>query len=415
MPLWKATAATNQARWALLALVFALPLKDVFELDHLLEIGPIAVVSLTKLAALAFFICFVRYVRLARPALRFDALHFMLFGLLAFAALSALQARSPGTAVATSFRYASFVALFFALTQLLADRVLVRHAMWALLTSCALAGAIALRGFLLEQLPVATLPHGNPNDVAFMLGTTLPIGFGLARNAAAARAQQPWRAYAEIAVAALMTVIIAASVVLSASRSALVGLAAAALLQIVLDRRYARPILAGCAVAALAVALLVLINPAHVLRGVRSKHQVAQANVTNRLQAWGEAIRLTAAHPWFGVGPGNFQFYYADRWQPGIEPLGVVHNTFLDIAAELGVPAACLFLGFLGLTFVRLSAIARGALAPPGFASALRSGLVVAVVAGLFLSEQFFPPFWLLGALAYGVWQEGRDQESTAP
>ena len=95
--------------------------------------------------------------------------------------------------------------------------------------------------------------------------------------------------------------------------------------------------------------------------------------------------------------------------------LGVVHNTFLEIAAELGVPALCLFLGYIGLTLARLTAVVRRPQRLPGFAAALRAALIVAVVAGSFLSEQFFPPFWVLGAVAHGVWQCAANRAEPRP
>lgn len=406
----RAASVERQLHVALLVLVFALPLKSVLDLDRVLAIGSLSVVSLTKLAGLWFFVSFLRHARTVRSDFRVDALHVLLFGLLALAVASTLQARAPAAAAATTFRYASFIALFFAFTQLLADPSVQLRTVWVLVTSCAVAGGISLRGFLLGQSPIATLPYGDPNDVAFMLATTLPLGIWLVARAHESRANTPWRALVLIAIAAVMVTTVALSVMFSFSRGALVGLGAAALFQIACDRRRARTVVIGFLVALLAVALLALVNPAHVLRGVQSKQQVGWANVTNRLQAWGEAVRLTEEHPLLGVGPGNFQFYYAERRQPGAHRLRVVHNTLLDIAVELGVPALCLFLAYIGVSLARLTVVARRPQALPGFAASLRSALIVAVVAGLFVSEQFFPPFWVLGALAYGVWRAQQNQ-----
>ena len=180
----------REVQVAMCVLLFALPLKPVFDLDHVLEIGPLSVLSLSKVAGLAFVVCFLRYLHRARPALRLDVLHVLLFGMLALAMLSALQARSPATAWATVFRYASVVALYWALTQLLAAPAAQLRSLWTLVASCALAGGIALRGFVLEHSAVATLPHGDPNDVAFVLATTVPLAIGLVVNAYGWRAQR---------------------------------------------------------------------------------------------------------------------------------------------------------------------------------------------------------------------------------
>ena len=109
-----------------------------------------------------------------------------------------------------------------------------------------------------------------------------------------------------------------------------------------------------------------------------------------------------------GVGPGNFQYYFlkATDSPEGTVRLRVVHNAYLDIAAELGPTAMVLFLLYLGLVFMRLTGARRLGLGPPGFAAALRVSLVIAAVSALTLSEQYFAPFWLIGGLAAALWQE---------
>ena len=63
-------------------------------------------------------------------------------------------------------------------------------------------------------------------------------------------------------------------------------------------------------------------------------------------------------------------------------------------------------------TAAELRAIKKGRAAirsgagPPEFAQAVRLSLVIAIVAALFISEQYFLPFWLLGALATALAQE---------
>jgi hypothetical protein len=51
---------------------------------------------------------------------------------------------------------------------------------------------------------------------------------------------------------------------------------------------------------------------------------------------------------------------------------------------------------------------------PPGFAAAVVGALIIAITSSLFLSEQYFAPLWLLGALATALWREGRQDKSAA-
>ena len=118
-----------------------------------------------------------------------------------------------------------------------------------------------------------------------------------------------------------------------------------------------------------------------------------------------------------GVGPGNFRFHYLEETgrPPGTGNIGVVHNAYLDVAAELGMAAMVVFLLYLGTVFLRAGIARRRGNGPPGYASAVRTALVVACVSAVFLSEQYYAPFWLLGALATALWREGeRDPQPEA-
>jgi O-antigen ligase len=125
---------------------------------------------------------------------------------------------------------------------------------------------------------------------------------------------------------------------------------------------------------------------------------------------------LAVEHPLLGVGPGNFQFYYSEHWErPGVQRIRVVHNTYLEIAAEIGSLSLVLFLTYLAVTDARLRAAANQDLGLAGLASAVRASLIVAAVAGFFLSAEFLAPFWLFGGLAQAVWRTGRIRRSPTP
>jgi putative inorganic carbon (HCO3(-)) transporter len=59
-----------------------------------------------------------------------------------------------------------------------------------------------------------------------------------------------------------------------------------------------------------------------------------------------ESLALTAQHPIFGIGPGNFASY-TDTWH-------VAHNTYTEFGAEGGVPALVLFLLLMFLTLRKI-------------------------------------------------------------
>ena len=84
-------------------------------------------------------------------------------------------------------------------------------------------------------------------------------------------------------------------------------------------------------------------------------HQVlseAPKSLSYRLQYWQATSRMIAAHPWFGVGPGNFrQFYLQSKLPEASEEIADPHNMFFEMAATGGVfsLAGLLLVLWLGL------------------------------------------------------------------
>ncbi len=70
----------------------------------------------------------------------------------------------------------------------------------------------------------------------------------------------------------------------------------------------------------------------------------------NRLAIFANALSIAAAHPWLGVGFGEFNFAWTLTPFPGrpAEFFDHAHNLVLQFAAELGLPLALLVLGLIG-------------------------------------------------------------------
>jgi putative inorganic carbon (HCO3(-)) transporter len=375
---------------ALLLLVAAAPLEDAFQLSGNPQL------TVTKVAGALCFTSFALYALTSGRRLFFDRTHSVVLLILALAMVSTLQATEFGAAKATTVRYASFAALYIVVSQFIGDHRLQRRVAWVLSLGGGAAGLIALNQFLSGESTQARLPYGDPNDLAYLLATTLPLTLWLLRE----RRTRP--------VVVLLVAAMSATIVLSFSRGALVGLAAAAIWHVLTERR-GQLLLGGViAVAVVSTALLVRTNPQQVETGFKAKQKVATANVETRLDAWRAAARLSTEHP-VGIGPGNFRFHYLQETgrPPGTSNIGVVHDAYLDVAAELGLLGMVLLVLYLGAAFVRASVARRRGGGPPGLATAVRTALVVACVSALFLSEQYYAPFWLLGALATAMWREG--------
>jgi putative inorganic carbon (HCO3(-)) transporter len=386
---------------ALLLLVASAPLESAFQL------GSSDLLTPTKLAGALAFTSFALHAMFTRRRLFFDRIHAVVFLLLGLAMVSTLQAEGIDAAVATTQRYASFVALYFVISQFIGDHRLQRRIAWTLSLASSVAALIALENFFFSggaYVYRAALPYGDPNDLAYVLATTLPLTFWLLRERWVLRP-----------VVLGMIAVILPAILFTYSRGALVGLAAGILWLIITERRYI-PFLAAAGIATIVAAVaFIQENPDSSFRlqeGLRAKEKVASYNVDSRLTAWRAASELAADHPLLGIGPGNFQFHYAEvaGIPPGAQHISVVHNAYLDIAAELGFVGLGLFLLYLFAVFARLTVANREGRGPPGYAGAVRTAFVVAAIGAFTLSEQYYAPLWLLGALATALWAEGRDE-----
>lgn len=67
-----------------------------------------------------------------------------------------------------------------------------------------------------------------------------------------------------------------------------------------------------------------------------------------------ESLKMTAAHPLLGLGPGNFASY-TQTWK-------VTHNTYTELTSECGIPALIIFLFFLRAAFRNLQKVRKSQL-----------------------------------------------------
>ena len=202
-----------------------------------------------------------------------------------------------------------------------------------------------------------------------------------------------------------------AAFALTQSRGGIVGLVVALLTAVVVAGRARPRILALVLVlAAGGLGYYFGYKPAHVFQG-GSRAGLAGAT-SGRLDEWRVALRIFSRHPIGGVGLGNYQVVepsYATQnlnltlvRQIVVDRL-VVHNTYLQMAAELGVIGLCLFLTLVVLP-LRIAGRALSRLDQSRHelefhVRGLLAGTVGMLVAYVFLSAEFEKPLWLVLAL----------------
>jgi len=311
-------------------------------------------------------------------------------------ASAALHAGGPFTAEYT-VRWLPFLALTVVLIDVAAREVPLRALITAAVAGATVAGAGAIYSLLVGGAARATGPLEDPNDLAFVLVMAVPLLVAVRRGP----------------LTVLAAVLLVGGAAATFSRGGALALAAAVLW--LLARRVLSVRVLGVALAGVAVAAVVAVQVAgpELSRALREKSFIAASNVDTRELRWQAAARMLADHPVLGVGPGGFRAEYAAASHNAEvdEQTPVAHNMFLEVAAELGLPA---FAAFVGLVAVGLVATERVGLAgrERDAMVAIQAATVAVAVAAMFLSEQYYLPLWLLVALAVAADLRHRTERS---
>jgi putative inorganic carbon (HCO3(-)) transporter len=202
----------------------------------------------------------------------------------------------------------------------------------------------------------------QPNPFAGYLTMILPLAACMGLS----RANPPPFRWLSLGAAAL----IAAGIGLSQSRGAWLGAAVAATCLLLAWSRFTRRLLIpGVLAGALALALAIsgLLPPAILDRLAQTIEyfgvfdvrtvEVTSENwaIVERMAHWQAGWYMFLAHPWLGVGAGNYGQAYPDYFVgPWRDALGHAHNYYLNILAELGLVGGCTLLLLLGLAFRQL-------------------------------------------------------------
>ncbi len=197
------------------------------------------------------------------------------------------------------------------------------------------------------------------------------------------------------AIALALGVLLLWGVVLSGSRTGAVGAVVLALWG-ALDRRLApfwrRALLAvPVAYAAMWLAMAGWGRLGHA-SNLETRFAAGGDISSSRFAIWSNTLELIRAHPWAGVGFGEFNFAWTLTPFPQ-RPVAFfdhTHNLPLQFAVELGVPLALALLALLGWALVRAWRVALRADASQ--APGLRAGVVMVVM--MALHSQLEYPLW---------------------
>lgn len=202
-----------------------------------------------------------------------------------------------------------------------------------------------------------------------------------------------------------------AAFALTQSRGGIVGIAVALVAAVAVAGRARQRVIALVLIlAAVGLGYYFGYKPAHVFQG--SSRAGLSGATSGRLDEWHLAFRIFSGHPIGGIGLGNYQVVepsYATQTlnlstvRQIVADRLVVHNTYLQMAAELGLVGLCLLLVMvvvpLRLAGRALARLGRALDEVEFHARGLLAGAVGLFVAYFFISAEFEKPLWVLVAL----------------
>jgi O-antigen ligase len=237
--------------------------------------------------------------------------------------------------------------------------------------------------------------YANPNDFALDLALIFPFAFAFLLTTS----KFLWKAFWLVSMGLLVYTVLA-----TLSRGGLLALlvgAVAAIWEFAVKGRRHHWIFLAVIGAALVVIFAGPAGYAQRVSTIFHPDEDVTGSSGDRRVLLDRGIRLTEQHPFFGVGPGQFQVVSGQEardWH-------VAHNTYVEMSSEAGIPALILFLLIVSGAF---SSLRRGRklvaedVSAQVLIGAVRASLLAFAVGAMFADTayQFFPYFLFAYAVA---------------
>jgi O-antigen ligase len=264
---------------------------------------------------------------------------------------------------------------------------------WILFVQAASVAAIAIVSIVNAHAPGGRLEgvisgmYGNSNDFALLIDISVPLCLAFAFTTKSSLEKLLW-------TFGILAMIYA--VFLTASRGGALALLVAGLVCLwqlgVKGRRFYLFLVLPI------VVIVMWLYSGNALRQRFSQTSVDPANNNSRTEASESAegrkellfrsLKVSAQHPLFGIGPGNFAVV-SGNWH-------VAHNSYTQMSAEGGIPAFCLYIFIFWRAIANLRKIRKYRKTVKNsrlFAMALEASLAAYLVGSFFdsLTYQLFP------------------------
>ena len=249
----------------------------------------------------------------------------------------------------------------------------------------------------------------NPNDLAMNIALNWPLCLIFLLMARGLAKKLFWAVSMLVMIYALMA---------TYSRAGFMALAVAIVICLwdfaIRGRRgYLLVLAAICLVGGVAVAPGNYVKRLETLVGKFQEGDLDKGSAEARKELLLISLKVTATHPVFGVGPGNFPSY-TGLWR-------VTHNTYTQFSSECGIPALVLFLLLMWRAFLNLRYMRKMPRSPETkevhlYASALTASLAAYVLGAFFSSSAYelFPYYMVMyTTLLYRLALQKQQSETT--
>jgi O-antigen ligase len=347
------------------------------------------IIPLAKIAGLLALIAFLISIdqirqRLPREVILIILLVVQLFLTVPFATVW------RGGAFNTTLDFSKVVLIILVMVVAVTTAPRLRRVLSIQATSVAAIGMVtALKGRVVDGRLEGLLNgnYSNPNDLAVTIVISMPLCLALlllSKNPV-------WKA-----ACALGMLFMAYAVMLTGSRSGFIALAIAGSVCLwefaIRGRRRYLLAIAGLFVVALLASSgsTLFARLGDTFGSGDPSSSTAYTSSQQRQELFWRSVEITAKHPLFGIGPGNFPIV-SGSWH-------VTHNSYTQMSSEGGIPALILYVAILWCGFKNLQRIRKFSAGNPQvklLAGALRASLAGFAVGSIFASYayQFFPYF----------------------
>jgi O-antigen ligase len=412
-PFGLAEAAPQLKPDPLLYAVSLMILTNVWRLQDLFSVLSILKLNLTATALTVALLAIDRSPARHLSKLRTPIVLCMLlvFGLAILGVPMSLWPRRSATFVVRDF-FPNLLLMIVVAASIRGMRDLYWLAMVNLVGACIFSLFVHLKFEVGPSGRLNNLVYYDANDLALVLVCTIPFAILFF-------VRQRWQ-YRLLALASLLLLV--ATVAQTGSRGGFLGFVGV-LLYVLLGYRAIQRRIRLLATASVFGLLMILASGAYwetvrTLRNPTQDYNWAGASPEGRMEVWRRGVRYVAGDPFLGVGLANFSLaegMLSEVNRARIErgagfKWSVAHNTFLEIAVELGLIAFALFLAALISAFRTLHRI-RGAhpledstiLWRVAFACTLSASLVGFLISGFFVSAGHFSYLYVLLGLSMGL------------